>query len=122
MVVLEPIPSTDDEPKRSKSTTVAAGSVDSGSGDKANGAGVDMKSDNRVTADGYASDGFETASETEVGDDEIVSDDNNNSNDSIEHQQHHPEELSVASKDQCFEDTLDEDELKQVHSFSLSRL
>ncbi|CAH1426665.1 unnamed protein product [Lactuca virosa] len=113
MVVLEPIPSTDDEPKRSKSTTVAAGSVDSSSGDQANAAGVDMKSDDRVTGDGYASDGFETASETEVGDDETVSDDNNNSNDSIEHQQHHPEELSVASKDQCFEDTLDEDELKQ---------
>ncbi|CAI9285581.1 unnamed protein product [Lactuca saligna] len=113
MVVLEPIPSTDDEPKRSKSTTVAPGSVDSSSGDQANAAGVDNKSDDRVTGDGYASDGFETASETEVGDDQTVSDDNNNSNDAIEHKQHQPEELSVASKDQCFEDTLDEDELKQ---------
>lgn len=113
MVVLEPIPSTDEEPKRSKSTSVAAGSVDSSSGDQANAAEAGRESGDRVTGDGYASDGYETASETEVGDEESVSDNNNNSNDAIEHQQHQPEEVSVASKDQSYEDTLDEDELKQ---------
>lgn len=113
MVVLEPIPSSDDEPKMPKSTAAAAGSVDSSSGDQANAAGIDRKSDDRVTGDGYASDGFETASETEVGDDETVSDNNSISNDAVEHQQQQPEDVSAAAKDQGYEDTLDEDELKQ---------
>ncbi|KVH93728.1 tetratricopeptide repeat protein 1-like [Cynara cardunculus var. scolymus] len=115
MVVIEPVPSTVVESKRSTSTSAAAGREDMGSSDQANAAGVDSKSDGKAADDGYASDGFETASETEVGDDETVSDDNNNLNDTVEHQEHQPVEVSVASnsKDQSYEDRLNEDKLKQ---------
>lgn len=95
MVVLEPVPSTDNESTRSTSTPVAAGSVDSSSADQAKASEVVSKGGDKATGDGYTSDGYETASETEVADDETVS--NHNSN---------------ILKDQ-YEDTLNEEELNQ---------
>ncbi|KAL8209453.1 hypothetical protein R6Q57_006185 [Mikania cordata] len=90
MVVIEPVVSTDIQSKSSKSTT--AGVDLSGGGDY--GGGVKVK-----TA-GYASDGYETASETEIGNDEAASD-----NTVVEHE-HKP-------MDQASEDALNDDELNQ---------
>lgn len=76
---------------------------------------------NKSTTAGYTSDGYETASETEVGDDEAVSGDTNKQQVvESEHQQLVSEEASAVSKDQLYEDALNDDELKQVHSFFLS--
>lgn len=102
MVVLEPLISTDNESKPSKSTT-----------DQPKPAGV-------ASTGGDESDGYETASETEVNDDETesetVSDHNNNSNpnDAVQQKQHQPEEVSIVSKDQSDEITVNEEELNQV--------
>ncbi|KAJ9557768.1 hypothetical protein OSB04_012382 [Centaurea solstitialis] len=101
MVVIEPVTCTDIESKRSSSTAIAADREGlSSSGDQANAAG-------KAAGDGYESDGFETASETEVADDEI---------ETVEHQEHRPVEASVSSSssmDQLFEDKLNEDKLNQ---------
>ncbi|XP_071742152.1 uncharacterized protein [Rutidosis leptorrhynchoides] len=69
MVVLEPVTCSDDQSK--KSTDVAP------------------ETDQSDAAE-YASDGFETASETEVSDDQSVL----NNNDAIEHQ-HHSEQVTI---------------------------
>ncbi|KAK1418402.1 hypothetical protein QVD17_27546 [Tagetes erecta] len=79
MVVIEPVP------KPSNSTTSAAG---------------DRLNTGSVT--GYASDGYETASDTEVVDDEAVSD---NTDKLDEHERN--------TKDQTYEDALNDDELNQ---------
>ncbi|KAJ9562024.1 hypothetical protein OSB04_007184 [Centaurea solstitialis] len=112
MVVIEPVPSTDDiEPKPSKSTTAR---VESSNNNRANADVVDSSSGDKATAAaGYASDGYETASETEVGDDEAVSD-KTDARKAVENDEKHKlEEVAVVSKDQTYEDALNEDELKQ---------
>ncbi|XP_076910812.1 uncharacterized protein LOC143568573 [Bidens hawaiensis] len=97
MVVIEPVPSTDTNPKPS---TV--------SGDRPNADVSDSGSGDKSTAAGYASDGYETASETEVGDDDAAgSDRTDKPPDAVE------SEVSVMSKDQAYEDALNDDELKQ---------
>nr|XP_043624117.1 tetratricopeptide repeat protein 1 [Erigeron canadensis] len=66
MVVLEPVLSNDEEPKKSSSTSAASVA-----------AAADQSE--ATAADGYASDAYETASETEVCEnDESLSDNNNN--------------------------------------------
>ncbi|XP_024960280.1 tetratricopeptide repeat protein 1 [Cynara cardunculus var. scolymus] len=110
MVVIEPVPSTDIEPESSNSTTAR---VDSSNNNRANVDGVDSRNGDKATAAGYASDGYETASETKVGDDETVSDKNDTRNAVGNYQKHKLEEISVVSKDQTYEDALNEDELKQ---------
>lgn len=112
MVAIEPLPSTDIESKPSNSTTTG---VDSNSSNRLNAdGGVVSSSGDKATAAGYASDGYETASETEVGDDDTVSD---NSDKSYavehEHQQQKSEEMSTVSKDPTYEDALNDDEFKQ---------
>ncbi|KAK9076778.1 hypothetical protein SSX86_005112 [Deinandra increscens subsp. villosa] len=97
MVVIEPVPSPDIQPKPSKSTN--AGLAPAVGGDKA-------------TAAGYASDGYETASETEVGDDDAVAD-NTNKPHAVESEPRLEEVSAVVSKDQTFEDALNDEELKQ---------
>lgn len=110
MVVIEPVPSTDIEPNPSNSTTAG---VDSSNNNRAKADGVDSSSGDKATAAGYTSDGYETASETEVGDDEAVSD-KADTRHAVEHDQKHKlEEISAVSKDQTYEDALNEDELKQ---------
>ncbi|KAI3725099.1 hypothetical protein L1987_64874 [Smallanthus sonchifolius] len=101
MVVIEPVPSSDIQPKPSKSTTAG---VDSSAGDRLNTDGVDSGSGDKATAAGYASDGYETASETEVANDEAVSDNTDKSH-VVEHER--------KPKDQTYEDALNDDELKQ---------
>ncbi|XP_076915803.1 uncharacterized protein LOC143575272 [Bidens hawaiensis] len=86
MVVIEPVPSTGNNPKPS---TI--------SGDRPND---DVSDSDKSTAAGYASDGYETASETEVGGDDEPPD-------TVE------SEVSVMSKDPAYEDALNDDELKQ---------
>lgn len=118
MVAIEPLPSTDIESKPSNSTTTG---VDSNSSNRLNAdGGVVSSSGDKATAAGYASDGYETASETEVGDDDTVSD---NSDKSYavehEHQQQKSEEMSTVSKDPTYEDALNDDEFKQVSCFLL---
>ncbi|KVI01371.1 Tetratricopeptide-like helical [Cynara cardunculus var. scolymus] len=112
MVVIEPVPSTDIEPESSNSTTAR---VDSSNNNRANVDGVDSRNGDKATAAGYASDGYETASETKVGDDETVSDKNDTRNAVGNYQKHKLEEISVVSKDQTYEDALNEDELKQCN-------
>ncbi|KAI3754534.1 hypothetical protein L1987_54319 [Smallanthus sonchifolius] len=97
MVVIEPVPSTDIQAKPSKSTTA---------GDGINSDVLDSGGDGKATASGYASDGYETASETEVGDDAAVSDNTDKPHVELE-------EVSAVSKDQTYEDALNDDELKQ---------
>lgn len=111
MVVIEPVSSTDIQTKPSKSTTAG---VDSSGGDRVNADRVDSGSVDKATAAGYASDGYETASETEVAEDEVVFDDTNKPHVlEHEHQQNISEEISAVSKDQTYEDALNDDELKQ---------
>ncbi|XP_076958350.1 uncharacterized protein LOC143634055 [Bidens hawaiensis] len=89
MVVIESADDTTLPPQPSNST-------DSVNGDKA------------TTTAGYASDGYETASETELGDgaDNNNNNNNNNNNDDDKPHEHQP-------KDQTYEDALNDDELKQ---------
>ena len=109
MVVIEPVPSTDDiEPKPSNSSKAR---LDSSNNYRANADGVDSSSGDKASAAGYASDGYETASETEVADDEPVSDKTDTAN-AVENDQ--KQKLEEVSKDQTYEDALNEDELKEV--------
>lgn len=92
MVVIEPVTST---PKPSNSTagdTVNTHVTDSGTGVK-------------PTPAGYASDGYETATDTEVVDDET--------------DKPNVVEIEDKLKDQTYEDALNDDELKQVRYFVL---
>lgn len=111
MVAIESLPSFDIEPKPSKSTTTG---VDSRSSDRLNADGVVSSSDDKATAAGYASDGYETARETEVGDDEDASENPDKSYTAEnEHQQQIQEETSGLSKDPTYEDALNDDEFNQ---------
>ncbi|KAJ0710331.1 putative tetratricopeptide-like helical domain superfamily [Helianthus annuus] len=102
MVVIEPVTSADNHPKPSNSTNVG---VDSTVGDRLNTDGAYSGSGHKPTAAGYASDGYETASETEVGDGEAVNDNTDKPNDVVEDEHR--------LKDQTYEDALNDDELKQ---------
>ncbi|XP_076941202.1 uncharacterized protein LOC143610680 [Bidens hawaiensis] len=93
MVVFESADDTTQPPQPSNST---ASVTDSVNGDQAT----------TTTTAGYASDGYETASETEFGDGETVSDNNNNNNIDNKPHEHQP-------KDQTYEDALNDDQLKQ---------
>ncbi|GJR52279.1 RNA-directed DNA polymerase, eukaryota [Tanacetum coccineum] len=102
MVVLEPVPSTTEpEPKPSNST--AGSSVFPITGDHPGGA--------TNGGDGDVSEGYETASETEVVDDESVPNNNNDDkdlNDVIEDHQKPLEQVTIESKDQLVENTVNE--------------
>ncbi|KAL8223113.1 hypothetical protein R6Q57_020512 [Mikania cordata] len=84
MVVIESVASTDIQPKPSKSTRAGVGSI---------GANANV----------LDSDGYETASETELGDDDT-------DKPTVVQPEHTPEQLS---KDQTYDDALNDDELNQ---------
>ncbi|KAM0013474.1 putative tetratricopeptide-like helical domain superfamily [Helianthus debilis subsp. tardiflorus] len=107
MVVIEPVPSTDIQSKPTKSTVTGA---DSGNGNKPNADVSSSGNGDKSTAAGYASDGYETASETEVVDDETVSDKPH----AVESERFSDEvESAPVIKDQPYEDALNDEELKQ---------
>ncbi|XP_071733606.1 uncharacterized protein [Rutidosis leptorrhynchoides] len=117
MVVIEPLSSTDDiqsKPSKSAATTIG---INSSSGDQLNADELTPITDNKPTAAdaGYASDGYETASETEVADDDAVVADVTDKQNVVEreHQEGEPEDVSTAVNPQSFEDALNDDEYKQ---------
>ncbi|XP_071737143.1 uncharacterized protein [Rutidosis leptorrhynchoides] len=117
MVVIEPVPSTDDiqsKPLKLASTTGNS----STSGDQLNAGGLTPITDDKKTANvGYESDGYETASETEVADgDEEVSENTDKPNGvEREHQEGKPEDVSPVVNHQSSEVALINDEIDDEH-------